>query len=106
MKVGNRERAAIGHSEAIPILTQNTIIEFACRLERIERQLQLLSRNSGQEMKQSQPPIGGIKVAAEETGLSTSTIYKLVSDNAIPHSKRRGRLYFSRENLRTWMMTK
>lgn len=47
--------------------------------------------------------IGGVEVAVEETGLSTHSIYRLVSERKLPHSKRGGRLYFSRKSLKKWI---
>jgi predicted DNA-binding transcriptional regulator AlpA len=49
------------------------------------------------------PEVGGIEVAQEVTRLSKARIYTLVSERAIPHSKRGGRLYFSRADLLTWV---
>ncbi len=46
---------------------------------------------------------GGIEVATEETGLTSHSIYRLVSERKIPHSKKGGRLYFSRKALRNWI---
>jgi len=47
--------------------------------------------------------VGGMPIAVEETGLSTHSIYRLVHERKIPHSKRGGRLYFSRKVLRAWI---
>lgn len=46
---------------------------------------------------------GGVEVAIEETGLSKSSVYRLVHLRQIPHSKQGGRLYFSRKALREWI---
>lgn len=47
--------------------------------------------------------IGGIELAIQMTGLAKPTIYSLVSERKIPHSKRGKRLYFSRHELLTWI---
>ncbi len=47
--------------------------------------------------------IGGIELAIELTGLAKPTIYGLVSERKIPHSKRGKKLYFSRFELLEWL---
>ena len=47
--------------------------------------------------------IGGIDLAIEITGLAKPTIYGLVSERKIPHSKQGKRLYFSRQELLEWL---
>ena len=47
--------------------------------------------------------IGGIDLAIEITGLAKPTIYGLVSERKIPHSKQGKRLYFSRLELTDWL---
>ena len=43
--------------------------------------------------------------AAAFTGLSASSIYKLTSNQEIPHFKPRGKmLYFNRDELESWLM--
>jgi len=49
------------------------------------------------------PAVGGIELATEITRLSKSRIYALVSERAIPHSKRGNKLYFSRADLMDWV---
>ena len=47
--------------------------------------------------------ISGIDLAIELTGLAKPTIYGLVSERKIPHSKQGKRLYFSRQELTDWL---
>lgn len=47
--------------------------------------------------------IGGIELAVEITGKAKPTIYGLVSNRKIPHSKRGKKLYFSRKELTEWI---
>jgi excisionase family DNA binding protein len=47
--------------------------------------------------------IGGINLAIEITGLAKPTIYGLVSERKLPHSKRGKKLYFSRQELTDWL---
>ncbi len=47
--------------------------------------------------------ISGIDLAVELTGLAKPTIYGLVSERKIPHSKQGKRLYFSRQELLDWI---
>lgn len=49
------------------------------------------------------PEIGGIELAQEITRLSKARIYTLVSERALPHSKRGNRLTFSRAELLSWV---
>jgi len=53
-----------------------------------------------------QKPVLTFKDALLYTGLSESSLYKLVMRRAIPHSKPTGRkLYFDAEQLRQWMLS-
>lgn len=56
-----------------------------------------------QEEKEREDEIGGIELAIELTGLAKPTIYGLVSERKIPHSKRGKKLYFSRKELKEWL---
>ncbi|MFV0388105.1 MAG: helix-turn-helix domain-containing protein [Pyrinomonadaceae bacterium] len=47
--------------------------------------------------------LGGMKLAMEITGLSKPSIYRLVSNRSIPHSKRGKKLYFKRSELMQWI---
>jgi len=58
-----------------------------------------------QEEKEREDEIGGIELAIELTGLAKPTIYGLVSERKIPHSKRGKKLYFSRKELLEWLTT-
>jgi excisionase family DNA binding protein len=49
------------------------------------------------------PETGGLDLAEKITGLSRGTLYKLTSTRTIPHHKRRGKLYFEREQLLAWI---
>lgn len=55
------------------------------------------------EDKKSDDEIAGIELAIEITGLAKATIYSLVSERRIPHSKRGKKLYFSRRELLEWL---
>ena len=48
--------------------------------------------------------IGGIALAVEVTGMAKQTIYNMVSQRTLPHSKRGGRIIFEEKVLRTWMV--
>lgn len=56
-----------------------------------------------QEEKEREDEIGGIELALEVTKLAKPTIYGLVSERKIPHSKRGKKLYFSRKELLIWL---
>ncbi len=83
------------------ILTQLSILEvrelFRDELENFFRE----NRVGNNEAKTNE--IGGIDLAIEITGLAKPTIYSLVSERKIPHSKQGKRLYFSREDLLEWI---
>lgn len=55
------------------------------------------------EETEREDEIGGIELAIELTGLAKPTIYGLVSERRIPHSKRGKKLYFSRKELLVWL---
>lgn len=66
--------------------------EIVQRLDRIEAHL-----------KREDKPLN-LEEAAEYLDISRSHLYKLTSKGEIPHYKPRGkRLYFTREDLNTWM---
>lgn len=56
-----------------------------------------------QEEKEREDEIGGIELAIEVTRLAKPTIYGLVSERKIPHSKCGKKLYFSRKELKEWL---
>jgi len=55
------------------------------------------------EETEREDEIGGIELAISVTGLAKPTIYGLVSERKIPHSKRGKKLYFSRRELLEWL---
>jgi predicted DNA-binding transcriptional regulator AlpA len=56
-----------------------------------------------QKPTQQTDEIGGIDLAVEITGKAKPTIYNLVSERKIPHSKRGKQLYFSKRELLDWI---
>jgi excisionase family DNA binding protein len=74
-------------------------------------ELQQLFRNQLEEFFNEHPhkpktevdEIGGIDLAVKITGKAKPTIYNLVSNRRIPHSKRGKQLYFSRRELLEWI---
>jgi excisionase family DNA binding protein len=51
-------------------------------------------------------PVLTFKEALLYTGLSESSLYKMVMNRLIPHSKPSGRkLYFNTEDLKSWMLS-
>ncbi len=77
-----------------------TIIEN--RIARIEQLLeQIVAQNSAAVPQED--IIGSIELAKEITGLKHATIYCKVSKNQIPHFKRGGRVYFSKQALLAWL---
>ncbi|MCW3789351.1 helix-turn-helix domain-containing protein [Plebeiibacterium sediminum] len=62
-----------------------------------------LEEISYQKKPPSDKDIGGIELAMEITGYAKSTIYNLVNSDKIPYIKKYGRLYFSREDLLSFL---
>lgn len=83
------------------ILTQISSFEFQQMLRQEIKQIFVESRIG--EMAAQTDQISGIDLAIEITGLAKATIYSLVSERKIPHSKRGKRLYFSRRELNEWL---
>lgn len=73
------------------------------RLNKIEDLLLVIKQNSSLEKEGPLKDMGGLEIAVQETGLSTHSIYRLVCERKLPHSKKGGRLYFSRKALRKWI---
>lgn len=44
-----------------------------------------------------------VNEAAEMIGISPTTIYSLVKENEIPHTRVRSRIFFHREKLEAWL---
>ncbi len=82
------------------VLTQLTVPEvqqlFRQELERFFTEQSLNPKNETDE-------IGGIELAMKVTGKAKATIYGLVHQDLIPHSKRGKRLYFSKLELLDWI---
>lgn len=83
-------------------MAENPFEVLGERLNKIEDLLLSIKQKSQEQSPQSKD-IGGVEIAVEETGLSTHSIYRLVCERKIPHSKKGGRLYFSRKALRQWI---
>lgn len=84
------------------MITANPFEVIDSRLNVIESLLsQIVHRPSGTD--EVRKDIGGLEIAIEETGLSRSSIYRMVHLRTIPHFKNGGKLYFSRKELRTWI---
>lgn len=82
------------------VVTQLTIPDiqniFRRELEKFFAEKPLTQPNEADE-------IGGIELAVAITGKAKPTIYSLVSERKIPHSKRGKQLYFSRKELLAWI---
>lgn len=83
----------------IDITVTNLTIDDITRTIRNE----LKAYFAGLEEIEHEDEIGGIELAIELTGLAKPTIYGLVSERKIPHSKRGKKLYFSRRELLIWL---
>jgi predicted DNA-binding transcriptional regulator AlpA len=83
------------------VFTQLSISELR-RLLREEIESVINIRQQRSEIRE-RDEIGGMQLAVEITGLAKATIYSLVSNRKLPHSKRRKRLYFSRKELTEWI---
>lgn len=72
---------------------------MAARLEHLEK---FLVDTLGYVPPQPEPAeVGGVELACETLGLSASRVYHLVR-HGLPHTKRAGRLTFSRTELLRW----
>ncbi len=85
-------------------MTDNPFLKIENRFDSLEQSIDELKKLfSGNANETSTKDMGGVEVATDETGLSTHSIYRLVCERKIPHSKKGGRLYFSRKALRNWI---
>lgn len=80
----------------------NPFEEIIARLDALAMDVRTLRCRA--ENKPPQDELGGMELAKAVTGLAPSTLYKLTSRDAIPHSKPAGRLFFRRSELEAWMM--
>lgn len=81
---------------------QNPFSEIEARLINIECLLHDIVNTKPQQPQTAVDELLTIEQAATLLHLSRPTIYRLVGDRAVPHSKRGKRLYFSRTELLTW----
>ena len=85
-------------------MQENPFTKIESRFDALEHLLGELKSTISETLPDaSTKDIGGVEVATDETGLSTHSIYRLVCERKIPHSKKGGRLYFSRKALRHWI---
>ncbi|MBO3273129.1 helix-turn-helix domain-containing protein [Hymenobacter defluvii] len=73
------------------------------RLRNLEALMQEILQHLRAGAPVAEPMIGGIELAQEITRLSKARIYALVSARQIPHAKRGNKLYFTRNELQTWI---
>ncbi len=83
------------------VFTQLSVTEIR-RLFREEIE-EFFAENKLNENQSNTDEIGGIDLAIQITGLAKPTIYGLVSERKMPHSKQGKRLYFSRQELTEWI---
>ncbi len=86
------------------MVSQNPFEAIEHRFEALQNsinEIRLLFLNGPSHPKKGE--IGGVTLAVEITGLSRHSIYRLVCERKIPHSKRGGRLYFNRKDLLEWI---
>ena len=69
------------------------------KLEALEK---LIESNSGSPLPESDE-IFNVKQTAEFLDLAVATIYTDVNKRNIPHSRKGGRLYFSKQELTDWI---
>ncbi len=83
----------------------NPFQELIARLSRLEDILHELrdTLTHSEDSSFDKEKIGGIELAMHLTGLAKSTIYNLVSEGKIPYMKRGKKIYFSYQELITWL---
>lgn len=86
---------------------ENNILLSSIKIDELESLIQrvvekALIKNASSTTHTS-PDLLTFKQACDLLGLSSSSIYNLVSQRRIPHSKKGKRLYFSRVELVSWI---
>jgi excisionase family DNA binding protein len=75
------------------------------KLERIENLLENIYSNSQNDnANNSYPDILDLQQLASYLNVSKSYLYKMTSNNMIPHSKRGKKLYFDKEIVTKWIL--
>lgn len=84
---------------------ENPFEIITSRINRLETLLLQLIANQAEttHLSLTEQQLLTVKEAASFINLAVPTLYALVSRKEIPHSKRCGRLYFSKEELRDWV---
>ena len=81
----------------------NPFDKLAQQMDRVENLLLELKTQLPAPLLPNPDEIGGIALACQVTGLAKSTIYDLVCKKQIPYMKRGKKLYFSRQELLSWI---
>lgn len=81
----------------------NPFLIIENRLDQIEHKIDQLIKISSSSQQIMEKEIGSIEMAAEVTGLSRHTIYRMTSEGKIPFSKKYGKLYFNRKSILEWI---
>lgn len=84
---------------------ENPFAQIEQRLDGIEDLLLTLLARMDQIEKPETEIIGDIDECSGWIKKSTSTIYKYVSENKIPHIKNGKRVLFNKEKIMTWLNT-
>lgn len=79
--------------------TTNPFETLGNQVSELREAIQQLTERLPAEGSTSKEDIGGVSLAMELLGLSSHSIYRLVFERKIPHMKRGGKLYFSRQAL-------
>jgi excisionase family DNA binding protein len=78
----------------------NPFADIFNRLDKIENLLLELKQSKKEDAFKIKT---GVELAERLTGYSRHTIYKMVQERAIPHSKTGNRLHFDEKELREWL---
>ena len=81
----------------------NPFDELAQQMDRVENLLLELKTQLPAPLFSNPDEIGGIALACQFTGLAKSTVYDLVCKKQIPYMKRGKKLYFSSQELLSWI---
>lgn len=75
------------------------------RIDNLDKLLRYTLAEFAKSQKQPQEDIMNIDEASQLLNLSRNTVYQFVSKASIPHYKKGKKLYFSREEIKKWVLS-
>jgi excisionase family DNA binding protein len=77
---------------------------FELLFQRFDELEAKLDKMNAAQVPEATKRVLGLDEAAQHTGFSKHTLYRLTSEKGIPHSKRGRKVFFDRQELDIWLL--